>query len=141
LKLPEGMMGNDKNNEEKEKGFVVKDKRFSAIKEGEEDSRGKEGKKREEPPKEDAVEEDIPLPEINFINFLFSLSTSVLIQLGEIQDPVSEEIAKNLPLAKQTIDLIGMLKEKTKGNLTPDEEKLIENILYDLRIRYVKAVG
>jgi hypothetical protein len=134
-------MGNDKNNEEKEKGFVVKDKRFSAIKEGEEDSRGKEGKKREEPPKEDAVEEDIPLPEINFINFLFSLSTSVLIQLGEIQDPVSEEIAKNLPLAKQTIDLIGMLKEKTKGNLTPDEEKLIENILYDLRIRYVKAVG
>jgi hypothetical protein len=135
------MMGNDKNDEEKEKGFVVKDKRFSAIKEGEEDSRGKEGKKREEPPKEDAVEEDIPLPEINFINFLFSLSTSVLIQLGEIQDPVSEEIAKNLPLAKQTIDLIGMLKEKTKGNLTPDEEKLIENILYDLRIRYVKAVG
>ena len=134
-------MGNDKNNEEKEKGFVVKDKRFSAIKEGEEDSRGKEGKKREEPPKEDAVEEDIPLPEINFINFLFSLSTSVLIQLGEIQDPVSEEIAKNLPLAKQTIDLIGMLKEKTKGNLTPDEEKMIENILYDLRIRYVKAVG
>jgi hypothetical protein len=134
-------MGNDKNNEEKGKGFVVKDKRFSAIKEGEEDSRGKEGKKREEPPKEDAVEEDIPLPEINFINFLFSLSTSVLIQLGEIQDPVSEEIAKNLPLAKQTIDLIGMLKEKTKGNLTPDEEKLIENILYDLRIRYVKAVG
>ena len=134
-------MGNDKNNEEKEKGFVVKDKRFSAIKEGEEDSGGKEGKKREEPPKEDAVEEDIPLPEINFINFLFSLSTSVLIQLGEIQDPVSEEIAKNLPLAKQTIDLIGMLKEKTKGNLTPDEEKMIENILYDLRIRYVKAVG
>ena len=134
-------MGNDKNNEEKGKGFVVKDKRFSAIKEGEEDSRGKEDKKREEPPKEDAVEEDIPLPEINFINFLFSLSTSVLIQLGEIQDPVSEEIAKNLPLAKQTIDLIGMLKEKTKGNLTPDEEKMIENILYDLRIRYVKAVG
>jgi hypothetical protein len=132
-------MGNDKNNEEKGKGFVVKDKRYSAIKE--EDSRSKEDKKREEPPREDVVEENIPLPEINFINFLFSLSTSVLIQLGEIQDPVSEKIAKNLPLAKQTIDLIGMLKEKTKGNLTADEEKLIENILYDLRIRYVKAVS
>jgi hypothetical protein len=48
---------------------------------------------------------------------------------------------KNLPLAKQTIDLIGMLKEKTKGNLTSDEEKLMENMLYDLKMRYVKAAG
>jgi hypothetical protein len=44
-------------------------------------------------------------------------------------------------LAKQTIDLIGMLEEKTKGNLTPDEAKLIENILFDLRMRYVKATS
>jgi hypothetical protein len=44
-------------------------------------------------------------------------------------------------LAKQTIDLIGMLKEKTKGNLTPEEAKLIENILFDLRVRYVKATS
>ena len=134
-------MGNDKNSEEQGKGFVVKDKRFSAQKEGEDDSRGKEEKKREEASKEDTPKQDIPLPEINFVSFLFSLSTSALIQLGEIEDPVSQEIAKNLPLAKQTIDLIGMLKEKTKGNLTPDEEKMIENILYDLRIRYVKAVS
>ncbi len=62
-------------------------------------------------------------------------------QLGEIEDPISQKIDKNLPLAKQTIDLIGMLKEKTKGNLTPDEEKLIENILFDLRMRYVKATS
>jgi hypothetical protein len=72
---------------------------------------------------------------------LFSLSTSALIQLGEIQDPMSKQTAKNLPLAKQTIDLIGMLKEKTKGNLTSDEEKLMENMLYDLKLRYVKAVS
>jgi len=90
---------------------------------------------------EETPEQEIPLPEINFINFLFSLSTSALIQLGEIQDPVTQKATKNLPLAKQTIDLIIMLREKTKGNLTPDEEKLIENILYDLRIRYVKATG
>jgi hypothetical protein len=69
------------------------------------------------------------------------LSTSVLIQLGEIQDPVTQQLAKNLPLAKQTIDLIGMLKEKTKGNLNPEEEKFIEHILYDLRMRYIKAAG
>jgi hypothetical protein len=61
--------------------------------------------------------------------------------LGEIQDPLTQQQAKNLPLAKQTIDLIGMLKEKTKGNLTPDEERLIESALYDLRMRYVKAAS
>jgi hypothetical protein len=132
----------DKKTEEQEKGFVVKDKRFSAKKEGESDSSVKEEKKREEPPREGGgPEQDIPLPEISFINFLFSLSTSALIQLGEIEDPISQKMVKNLPLAKQTIDLIGMLKEKTKGNLNPDEEKLTENILYDLRIRYVKAAS
>jgi len=131
----------DKKSEDQEKGFVVKDKRFSAKKEGESDSGVKEEKKREEPPREGGLGQDIPLPEINFVNFLFSLSTSALIQLGEIEDPMSQKMVKNLPLAKQTIDLIGMLKEKTKGNLTPDEEKLTENILYDLRIRYVKAAS
>jgi len=134
-------MGNDKNNEEKEKGFVVKDRRFSAQKEEKGDSQIKEEGKREEPPKKETSGQDIPLPEINLTNFLFSLSTSALIQLGEIQDPMTQQAAKNLPLAKQTIDLIGMLKEKTKGNLTPDEDKMIEYILYDLRMRYVKAAG
>ena len=52
---------------------------------------------------------------------------------------VSKKEAKNLPAAKQTIDLIGMLKEKTKGNLTPDEDKFLESVLFDLRMRYVKA--
>ncbi len=131
-------MAEDKKDEGQEKGFVVKDKRFSARKEAEGESQVKEGGRIEEPPKEDTKQE-IPLPEISFINLIFSLSTSVLIQLGEIQDPVTQQLAKNLPLAKQTIDLIGMLKEKTKGNLTSDEEKLLENILYDLRMRYVRA--
>jgi hypothetical protein len=79
------------------------------------------------------------LPEINLTNFLLSLSTSVLIQLGEVQDPMTHQNEKNLPIAKQTIDLLGMLREKTKGNLTPDEEKLFENLLYDLRMRYVRT--
>jgi hypothetical protein len=133
-------MAEDKKNEGQGKGFVIKDKRFSARKEAEEKSQVKEGERVEEPPKEDARQE-VPLPEISFINLIFSLSTSVLVQLGEIQDPVTQQLAKNLPLAKQTIDLIGMLKEKTKGNLTSDEGKVVENILYDLRIRYVKAAG
>jgi hypothetical protein len=133
-------MAEDKKDEGQEKGFVVKDKRFSARKEAEEKPQTQEGERIEEPPKEDR-KQAVPLPEITFINLIFSLSTSALIQLGEIQDPVTEQLAKNLPLAKQTIDLIGMLKEKTKGNLTSDEEKVVQNILYDLRMRYVKAAA
>ena len=133
-------MPENKKDEEQEKGFVVKDKRFSARKEEEGESQVREEGKIEEPLKED-IRQEVPLPEISFINLVFSLSTSVLIQLGEIQDPVTQQLDKNLPLAKQTIDLIGMLQEKTKGNLISDEEKLLENILYDLRMRYVKATG
>lgn len=126
-------MGNNKKDEEQEKGFVVRDKRFSAKREGEEEPGAKEEEKSEE--------REIPLPEINFTNFLFSLSTSALIQLGEIQDPLTQKTSKNLPLAKQTIDLIGMLREKTKGNLSPEEENFLDSILYDLRMRYVSAAG
>jgi len=134
-------MGNDKEDKEQEKGFVVKDKRFSAKKEEKEEPRIKEEGKTEETAERNVFTQEGPLPEIDFTSFIFSLSTSALIQLGEIQDPFTKELAKNLPLAKQTIDLIGMLEEKTRGNLTPQEEKVVETILYDLRMRYVKAAG
>ena len=134
-------MGNDKKDEEQEKGFVVKDKRFSAKKEEKGESQIKEEGKIVGTSQEDISAQEEPLPEVDFTNFIFSLSTSVLIQLGEIQDPFTQKSAKNLPLAKQTIDLIGMLKEKTKGNLTPEEERVMEYVLYDLRMRYVKAAG
>jgi len=134
-------MGNDKDEKDQGKTFVVRDKRFSATKEEKAEPQTKEEEKTEEPPRGDASAKEEALPEIDFNSFIFSLSTSVLIQLGEIEDPFTQKSAKNLPLAKQTIDLIGMLKEKTKGNLTPQEERLIENVLYDLRMRYVKAAG
>jgi len=134
-------MGNNKRDEEQEKGFTVRDKRFSSKKNEKGESEIKGDEKVEEPLPEDTSHQGEPLPEIDFINFIFSLSTSALIQLGEIQDPFSQTLTQNLPLAKQTIDLIGMLKEKTKGNLTPQEERVIESVLYDLRMRYVKTVG
>ena len=134
-------MGNDKRDGEEEKSFVVRDKRFSAKKEEKGESQNREEEKIEETPGGDASAQEGPLPEIDFTSFIFSLSTSVLIQLGEIQDPFTQKLVKNLPLAKQTIDLIGMLKEKAKGNLTPEEERVIEYVLYDLRMRYVKATG
>jgi hypothetical protein len=134
-------MENDKKDEEKEKGFVVRDKRFSATKEEKEESKINEEQRTEETPIQNTSAEQGALPEIGFTNFILSLSTSALIQLGEIQDPFTQKSEKNLPLAKQTIDLIGMLKEKTKGNLSPEEDKVMENVLYDLRMRYVKAAG
>jgi len=131
----------DNDKKEEEKGFVIRDRRFTAQNETAEEPKPKkeEEKTEEPPPKEDASQEETQLPEINFTNFLLSISTSALIQLGEVPDPVSKQSVKQLPLAKQTIDLIGMLQEKTKGNLASEEEKLIEYILYDLRMRYVKA--
>jgi hypothetical protein len=134
-------MGNDKKTEEQEKGFVIRDKRFSAPKEEKGEPQIKEEPKVEGTAEQDTSAQQGLLPEIDFTNFVLSLSTSALIQLVEIQDPFTQKSEKNLPLAKQTIDLIGMLKEKTKGNLSPEEEKVIEYVLYDLRMRYVKAAG
>ena len=76
-------------------------------------------------------------PEIDFGGFVFSLSSSVMFHFGEIEDPVTGQKQTNLPAAKQTIDILGMLAEKTKGNLTKEEEQLLKAILYDLRMRYV----
>jgi len=83
----------------------------------------------------------VPLPEITFSSFLISLSSSALINLGELPDPVTGETKKDLPLAKQTIDLLGLLREKTRNNLREDEEKLFDHLLYDLRMRYIKLKG
>ncbi|MBN1574308.1 MAG: DUF1844 domain-containing protein [Deltaproteobacteria bacterium] len=73
------------------------------------------------------------------MSFIMSLSTSALIYLGEIPDPADNEHKKIVPLAKQMIDLISLLKEKTKGNLSADEDKYMENILFELRMLFVKA--
>jgi len=79
-----------------------------------------------------------PLPEITFSAFLISLSSSAFIHLGDLPDPTTGEKTKDLPLAKQTIDLLGLLREKTRNNLQEDEEKLFDHLLYDLRLRYVR---
>jgi len=123
-------------------GFTVRDRRAfdsegevkeSAKAEKEEDK--KKDKDREEKKERGAA----PLPEVNFSSFLLSLSSSTLLHLGEIADPQSGEKKKDLALAKQSIDIISLLKDKTRGNLTQEEEKLLDHLLYDLRMRFVKA--
>jgi hypothetical protein len=78
---------------------------------------------------------------INFSTFLLSLSTSALVSLGELPDPLRNEKSINLALAKQTIHIIEMLQDKTKGNLNDEEKRLVDGMLYDLRMKYVKAAG
>jgi hypothetical protein len=79
------------------------------------------------------------LPAVDFHTFVLSLGSSALLHLGELEHPDVGAPQKDLPLAKHTIDILAMLDEKTKGNLTPAEEKLISSLLYDLRLRYVEA--
>lgn len=78
------------------------------------------------------------MPEISFSTFIFSLNSSALVHLGLLEDPSLGAKTKNLIVAKQTIDILGMLEEKTRGNLETDEEHLLKNILHDLRMMYVK---
>jgi len=81
------------------------------------------------------------LPAVDFHTFVLSLGSSALLHLGEIEHPDVGATQTDLPLAKHTIDILVMLEQKTKGNLTPAEEKLIQSLLYDLRLRYVEAQG
>ena len=76
---------------------------------------------------------------IDFSNFILSLSTSALMHMGLLEDPEGGKPPKNVLLAKQEIDIIEMLKEKSKGNLTPQEAELLDQVLYELHLRYVEV--
>lgn len=91
-----------------------------------------------EPPGQASAAQE--LPPIDFSTFIMSLSTQALMQLGEIGNPATGQVEKDVDVAKQTIDIIGMLSEKSKGNLDETEERLVQEILYNLRMRYVEAV-
>jgi hypothetical protein len=133
------------------KGFTVQDRRrFSETGDSRDDAQspmdagdGVEAKATESssgqaPGK--AEEEQTALPEINFSTFVISFSTQALMHLGEIANPLTGKVEPDRPVAKQMIDIIGMLREKTRGNLNSGEDRLIEDILFDLRMKYVEAV-
>ena len=84
--------------------------------------------------------ESYELPPVTFEDFIFNLYNIALINLG-YRDPESGKIIRNLPMAKHTIDTIVMLEEKTKGNLTAPESNLLSNLLYELRMSYLRALS
>ncbi len=127
----------------KDSGFVVKDKRLfdeSGKERPQEEARSstaeEKPKVQDSSPTEPKQESDYP--QVTFTNFILSLSTSALFHFGDFPDPEVGKTEKNLPAAKQTIDILDMLNEKTKGNLNENENNLIQGALYELKMRYVK---
>jgi hypothetical protein len=79
------------------------------------------------------------LPPIDFSTFVLSLATSAMVNLGEVPAPEGNEVKVDLIAAKQIIDILGVLADKTRGNLDESEDKLLQSLLYDLRVKYVDA--
>lgn len=134
-------------SDKEEKGFRVEDRRRFSPGTGEarESSEKTETSEKlaDEKPTEKPPKQEFPgqeLPEINFSTFVISLSTQALMHLGEIPNPLSGTVEKDVSVAKQTIDIIALLRDKTKGNLDEGEHRLVEDALFDLRMRYVEAV-
>jgi hypothetical protein len=117
-------------SDEDKKGFTVTDRRMKAEEEKACDKDQKAKSDAQQPASE-------PLPEMTFASFLISLNTSALMHLGLLPDLATRQLEKNPELARQTIDLIGILKEKTRNNLSQEEEDLLNNLLYDLRLKFV----
>ena len=89
-------------------------------------------------PKPGRPSQEVPQTEFTF--FLSSLSMQAMIALGEMPHPATNQPQEDLEQARYLIDVVGMLQEKTKGNLSPEESELMENLLYELRTRYVSRM-
>jgi hypothetical protein len=135
--------------EKKDKSYVIRDKRIFAetgdVRRNEESlTEGKPVETQAGPewqgPEKESPEspQEAAFPEVNFVNFVLSLSTTAMYHFGDFPDPVSQEAQRNLAAAKQTIDILGMLRSKTEGNLDDNEKSLMDGLLFELRMRYVK---
>lgn len=128
------------SDENKKSKIKVTDRRHISQTDEEDDKGQKEGADTPEPEVKEEEAKDVGGPplEVNFATFLFSLHTQALLHMGIIPDPISKETTTNLEVAKQTIDILGILKDKTRGNLEEEEDKLLNDILYNLRMAYVE---
>lgn len=94
---------------------------------------------------EPAVKEEEVLPDADdptsFVNFMMSIASNAASSLGMMEHPVTHQREVDLELAKHWIDILGMLQEKTRGNLAPQEAKILEGLLADLRMQYVSLTS
>ena len=115
-----------------DEGFVIKDKRSSQI--SEDDAINIDTIEEQ---KNSSDEKEAASSQVDFPTFIMSLSSSAFYHLGDMPDPTTGKKELNLPAVQQTIDMLNMLKEKTKGNLKEDESKLLEQLIYELQVKYV----
>ena len=126
----------EKDNVEGE-GFVIKDKRSSQISEDDATFLDNQETKDQEEQTDSSKEKETESFQIDFSTFIMSLTSSAFYHLGDMPDPSTGKKEVNLPAVQQTIDMLIMLREKTKGNLKEDEEKLVEQLIYELQVKYV----
>ncbi|MDH4182962.1 MAG: DUF1844 domain-containing protein [Nitrospinota bacterium] len=140
-----------REEEKQEKAFSFVDKRRRQEEEPAQETSGKAKPADAKPTlsapsSEDAEEQELDekgqlkAPPIDFSTFMLSLASNAVYCMGGFQDPVSGKTSINLEQAKQTIDIISLIEEKTRGNLSADEANLIKHLLYDLRMKYVEAL-
>jgi Domain of unknown function (DUF1844) len=135
------------DEERDERSFTVSDRRFSARRESDDrpSERPQSAASSTERPTQTPPQADAPhataAEGMNFASFLISLGTQAFMHLGDIPNPLTQQREKDLSAAKQMIDLLGILQTKTQGNLTADEEHLLQQLLLDLRLRYVRETG
>ncbi|MBF0549747.1 MAG: DUF1844 domain-containing protein [Deltaproteobacteria bacterium] len=142
---------------QEEKGFTVKDRRSfrpspdesnpveqgasESVERPAPESQASRPEKKAEAQAHRTGEGNVPLPHPSLAQLVISLSTTTFISLGQMPNLDTGKMEKDLELAKYNIDLLAMLQEKTRGNLTDEEDKLLDGLLYELRIKYVQAAG
>jgi Domain of unknown function (DUF1844) len=135
------------DEEQAERSFTVSDRRFSARHESEDrpserpQSAAFSAERPTQSPPQASEPQATAAEGMDFASFVISLGTQAFMHLGDIPNPMTQQREKELPAAKQMIDLLGILQTKTQGNLTADEERLLQQLLLDLRLRYVRETG
>lgn len=121
---------------EQEEGFVIRDRRGGSSEAAAKASGSSESPKPAAPSQPEAAHQAPAFP-VTFSSFVISLGSSSLMLMGEKLDPQQQAVPVNLPQAKEIIDLLSVLEEKTTGNLTAEEQTVLRDMLYALRMKYV----
>jgi len=133
--------------EKKKNEFIVRDRRVSSFEAGGDSSKPSAVQSEQEPSGAQRAMSSFseqkktePFTQLDFSALILSLATTAQVGLGSIPNPQTQQSEQNLPAAKQIIDILGLLKDKTKGNLTQDEQALLDSALFNLRMQYVKSI-
>ena len=116
-------------------GFVIKDSRSSQL--SKEEAETHDTQESSAPAEAGADQQNQQSFQIDFSTFIMSLTSSAFYHLGDIADPETGKTETNLPAVHQTIDMLTMLRGKTQGNLNEEENKLLEQLIYELQMKYV----